>query len=396
MFVHQQSSRDGLVNSLIFPFKRDVMSATKLRLNLNHLVQNYQLFIEAAKADGEGASSSEIAAVVKADAYGLGVGPVAQALDKAGCSTFFVAHGFEGKALRAYLSDAKIYVFHGCLRGEEELFKHNRLIPVLHSLEGVKRWGKFAESSSYGDCALQVDTGMNRLGVRADEFQALSADPSLSEGIKVHLIMSHLACADEQANPKNKEQLDLFTELMEERPDWLADASLSLANSAGTLLGRTFQFDVCRVGIGLYGGNPFSDQANPCRPVVSVETPILQLSDIKMGESVSYGATWTALNPSRIATIGVGYADGYLRLAGEGGVVAIGAYKAPIIGRVTMDLIMLDVTDIPEDQIQVGTMVELMGEQVTVDEIAEHARTIGYEVLTSLGQRYQRDYIFDH
>lgn len=372
------------------------MSATKLRLNLNHLVQNYQLFVEAAKADGERSSSSEIAAVVKADAYGLGVGPVAKTLEAAGCSTFFVAHGFEGEALRAHLADVKIYVFHGCLEGEEELFKLNRLIPVLHSVDGVKRWVKFAESSSYGDCALQVDTGMNRLGVSADEFQALCDDPTLSERIKVHLIMSHLACADEQANPKNKEQLEMFTELMKGRSDWLADASLSLANSAGTLLGHAFQFDVCRVGIGLYGGNPFSGQANPCRSVVSVETPILQLSEINKGESVSYGATWTASKPSRIATIGVGYADGYLRLAGEGGVVAIGAHRAPIIGRVTMDLIMIDVTDIPEDQIKVGTMVELMGEQITVDEIAEHGRTISYEVLTSLGQRYQRDYILGH
>lgn len=371
------------------------MSATKLRINLNHLVQNYQLFVEAAKADGE-RSSSEISAVVKADAYGLGVGPVVQALDKAGCSTFFVAHGFEGDALRAHLPDAKIYVFHGCIKGEEERFKLNRLIPVLHSLEGLKRWVEFAESSAYGDCALQVDTGMNRLGFRADEFQTVCDDPSLREGIKVHLLMSHLACADEEENSKNNEQLELFTELMAARPDWLADASLSLANSAGTLMGSEFQFDVCRVGIGLYGGNPFSSQANVCRAVVSVETPILQLSDIEQGESVSYGATWVAARPSRIATIGVGYADGYLRLAGEDGAVAIGEYRAPIIGRVTMDLIMIDVTDIPADKIEVGSLVELMGEEITVDEVAEHGQTISYEVLTSLGQRYQRDYIFDH
>lgn len=372
------------------------MSATKLRIDLNHLVQNYQLFVEAVHVDGEGGAPSEIAAVVKADAYGLGVGPVAKALAAAGCTTFFVAHGFEGYALRAHLPDVKIYVFHGCLEGEEERFKLNCLIPVLHSLEGVKRWVKFALSSSYRDCALQVDTGMNRLGFRANEFRKLCDDPALSEGINVQLIMSHLACADEQTHIKNEEQLELFTELMKERPDWLVDASLSLANSAGTLLGGAYQFDVCRVGIGLYGGNPFRDQANSCRPVVSVETPILQLSEINKGESVSYGATWTALKPSRIATIGVGYADGYLRLAGEGGVVAIGAHRAPIIGRVTMDLIMVDVTDIPEDHIRVGTLVELMGQQISVDEIAEHGETISYEVLTSLGHRYQRDYIFDH
>ena len=369
------------------------MSTTKLTINLNHLVQNYELFLRAVQTSGEGASLCEIAAVVKADAYGLGVGPVAQALSRSGCKTYFVAHGFEGVALRAVVPDAKIYVFHGALPGEEELFKHNRLIPVLHSFEGLKRWGRFAASSSYGDCALQVDTGMNRLGFRAGEFRSLCDDPSLGEGINVHLILSHLACADEITNPKNEEQLDLFKKLMAARPDWLAGASLSLANSAGTLLGSEFHFDVCRVGIGIYGGNAFSDRQNPCKPVVSVETPVLQLADIKAGESVSYGATWVAPEPSRIATIGVGYADGYLRLAGEGGVVAIGEYKAPIIGRVTMDLIMIDVTDIPEGQIEVGTLVELLGEQITVDEVAACGQTIGYEVLTSLGRRYQRDYV---
>lgn len=382
------------------------MSATNLRINLGRIRENYQMFVDATKRGPS--SSSEVAAVVKADAYGLGVGPVAETLCKVGCETYFVAHGFEGQALRSFAPKAKIYVFHGALPGEEAIFQENRLIPVVHSFSTLERWQRFAKQSGYCDVALQVDTGMNRLGFQSREFKLLCRDEHFLEGLDIHLIMSHLACGDESENIKNKEQLDLFNELMNNRPSWLSHVPLSLANSAGTLLGADYHFDVCRVGIGLYGGNPFSGQANPCSSVVTVETPILQISEIEAGESVSYGGCWVARHPSRIATVGVGYADGYLRATGYKengykesgykesdceGSVAIAGQLAPIVGRVTMDLIMIDVTELPTDVVQVGSLVEMMGETVLIDQVADHAQTIGYEILTSLGHRYKRDYI---
>ncbi len=382
------------------------MSATNLRINLGRIRENYQMFVDATKRGPS--SSSEVAAVVKADAYGLGVGPVAETLCKVGCETYFVAHGFEGQALRSFAPQAKIYVFHGALPSEEVLFQENRLVPVVHSFSTLERWRSFAKQSGYCDVALQVDTGMNRLGFQSQEFRLLCGDEHFLDGLDIHLIMSHLACGDEIENIKNKQQLDLFNELMTNRPPWLSDVPLSLANSAGTLLGSDYHFDLCRVGIGLYGGNPFSGQANPCSPVVTVETPILQISEIESGESVSYGGCWVARHPSRIATVGVGYADGYLRATGYKengykesgykesgceGAVAIDGQLAPIVGRVTMDLIMIDVTELPTDVVQVGSLVEMMGETVLIDQVADHAQTIGYEILTSLGHRYKRDYI---
>lgn len=371
------------------------MSATNLRINLERITENYQMFVDATKM---GPTSSEVGAVVKADAYGLGVGPVAETLSKAGCATYFVAHGFEGQALRSFAPHAKIYVFHGALPSEEVLFQENRLVPVVHSFSTLERWRSFAKQSGYCDVALQVDTGMNRLGFQSQEFRLLCSDEHFLDGLDIHLIMSHLACGDEIENIKNKQQLDLFNELMTNRPPWLSDVPLSIANSAGTLLGTDYHFDLCRVGIGLYGGNPFSGQANPCSPVVTVETPILQISEIEAGESVSYGGCWVATRRSRIATVGVGYADGYLRATGYKesgceGAVAIDGQLAPIVGRVTMDLIMIDVTELPTDVVQVGSLVEMMGETVLIDQVADHAQTIGYEILTSLGHRYKRDYI---
>ncbi len=366
------------------------MSATNLRISLERIAENYQMFVDATKSGSF--SSSEVAAVVKADAYGLGVEPIAQTLSKVGCKTYFVAHGFEGRELRAFAPEAKIYVFHGALPNEEELFREYGLIPVVHSFSSLERWRAFSQASGYSDLALQVDTGMNRLGFQPDEFLRLMEDDLLLEGLDIHLIMSHLACGDEVENIKNKKQLGLFKDLMAQRPSWLSHVPLSLANSAGTLLEADYQFDVCRVGIGLYGGNPFSGRANPCSPVVTVETPILQISEIEMGESVSYGGRWTAPRLSRIATVGVGYADGYLRAAGGQGTVAIDGRRVPIVGRITMDLIMIDVTDLSTEAVQVGSLVEMMGETILIDQIADNAETIGYEILTSLGRRYRREY----
>lgn len=362
------------------------MAGAYLTIDLKRLVENYDLFRRAAPG-------AETGAVVKADAYGLGALEVGPALWSAGCRRFFVAHGSEGAALRSVLPQAEIFVFHGALLGEEADFMAARLVPVLSSPEQLARWAGFAASSGYRDCALQVDTGMNRLGFGAREFSALCSSPEILNGLDVRLVMSHLVSADEREAPLNPQQLAAFKEMMEARPEVIGRVPLSFANSAGVLLGAHYQFDLTRVGIGLYGGNPFSGVENPVQAVVKLEADILQVREIAAGETVSYGATFKATRPSRIATIGVGYADGYLRQGGGAAYVMMKGQKAPVVGRVTMDLIMIDVTDVPVAACQPGAMVELLNDELTVDDMAEWSGTIGYEVLTALGGRYERRYI---
>lgn len=370
------------------------MIRTCLRIDLGCVADNFSFFRDVVHVERPANQEQccEIAGVVKADAYGLGSDEIGRRLWDAGCRTFFVAHGFEGSQLRAVLPDAVIYVFHGALKGEEDQFLQDRLIPVVHSFASLERWAAFAARTGYNDVALQIDTGMNRLGFRPDEFKRLCLDPKVLEQLNVKLFLSHLACADDAGNPKNILQLDLFKELMNERPDCIAAVPLSLANSAGTLLGTDFHFDICRVGIGLYGGNPSIGKDNPCLSVVTIETEVLQINEISAGETVSYGGVWQADQVSRVATVGVGYADGFLRAGGNNGYVAIGDYKVPIVGRVTMDLLMVDITELPDGLVEVGSQVQLIGDHVPIDEVAANAGTIGYEILTALGQRYKREY----
>lgn len=362
------------------------MVGSCLTINLEALCENWRLLDAAARG-------AETAAVVKADAYGLGMEPVACALAKAGVKSFFVAQGQEGAMLREYLGDVRIFVFNGALAGEETLFQDCQLIPVLNSLEDCQRWGQFASQSGYKAAALHVDTGMNRLGLSGADFHRLCNDATLFEALDIQLMMSHLVAGDDQSSSLNLKQLTNFRALMGMRTDALSHIPLSLANSAGVLLGWDYHFDVTRVGIGLYGGKPTSHRENPMKPVVKLEAPILQSRQIKQGETVSYGATWKAVKDSKLVTIAVGYADGLLRGASPGGMVAINGQKAPIVGRVTMDLIVADVTDIEADTIKPGQMVEVIGDTILVDELAEAVGTISYEILTSLGARYERRYV---
>lgn len=366
------------------------MAGATLKIDLGRVIWNWRYFVRACEKSGR---PCNVGAVVKADAYGLGAAPVARALYGAGCSQFFVAHGFEGALLRDEVGDAPIFVFHGALAGEEELFLTHKLTPVLNNLEALQCWTDFARKTGYSSAALQVDTGMKRLGFSGDEFRRICMEGELTEELDLRLIMSHLACADDPTHDMNLAQTRLFDELMALRSGSLAEVPLSLANSGGCLLGADFQYDICRVGIGLYGGNPFQGTSNPLRDVVCLEAEILQINDVAVGESVSYGADWCATKPSRIATLGVGYADGYLRSFGERGFVTIGHYEAPVVGRVTMDLMMVDVSDIPAGEIQPGDMVALIDGQQRIDEVASRAQTISYEVLTCLGRRYERTYI---
>lgn len=320
----------------------------------------------------------EVAAVVKADAYGLGAVAVARGLHAAGCAHFFVAHPSEGEELRDALGDAPmIAVLDGFAPGT-----HPRLTPVLNSLADVR-----AHAAVGGPVILHVDTGMARLGLDAAELEALVADPAPLARLDLRFIMTHLACADEPQHPLNETQRARFAAACARLPK----APCSLANSSGIFLGAAFGSDLARPGCALYGINPTPGQPNPMERVVTLEVPVLQIRNIAAGETVGYGASWRAARPTRVATCAAGYADGWLRsLSGKGFAVAKGR-RAPLIGRVSMDLTTFDVTDVPG--LAQGDTLTLLGAEQDADAAATLAGTIGYEMLTSLGSRYARRHL---
>lgn len=359
-----------------------------LTIDLDALVANYRRLRELA-------SPAECAAVVKADAYGLGLAQAAPSLARAGCKTFFVATLGEAKALRMLLPGAVIYVFAGLMPGTAGQFHQHDLRPVLNSAEEIREWASF--SASKGEklpCAVHIDSGMNRLGLSEQDVDAIAGAGDLWSAVKLALVMSHLACADEPKHPKSEAQLKAFDRLRARLPKALA----SLANSAGILLGPAYAYDLVRPGIALYGGKPHRQGSNPFQPVVHLKGRILQVRNVAAGETVGYGATRTLKHASRIAIVSVGYADGLFRSLStkdgeEGLAVYIGAHAAPILGRVSMDLITVDVTLVPENLSRRGEWVELIGPNVPAQELAARAGTIDYEVLTNLGRRAYRRYI---
>lgn len=345
------------------------MSRGLLTIDLDAVVANWR----ALNALSEG----ETAAVIKADAYGLGAETVGPALARAGAATFFVALAEEGAALRRALGPGpRIFVFAGLMPGDADLLRGADLIPLLNSA------GQVRAAQTFGaPVGVQLDSGMNRLGMEADEM-AMVADQI--GALDVRLVMSHLACADEPDHPQNAAQLSAFTSMTAHSV--FDGAPRSLAATGGSLLGADFHFDMTRPGVGLYGGLPFQD----AKPVVTLETPIIQVREVTAGEAVGYGAAYIADSPRRIATIGAGYADGLIRAISNGFVARIGDRIVPSAGRVSMDLITLDVTEAP-DAVE-GAMVRILGADQTVDDLADAAGTIGYEILTSLGPRYERRY----
>lgn len=318
----------------------------------------------------------ETAAVLKADAYGLGAGAVGPALAAAGVRSFFVALAEEGVALREAVGPGPaIYVFAGLMPGDAPLFEAADLIPCLNS---PGQAADFLRELPGRPCALQVDTGMNRLGLEPAEFDAIAGDLARLAPV---LAISHLACSDEPDHPMNASQAAAMTDFAARLPG----VRLSLAATGGTLLGAPFHFGLVRPGVGLYGGMPFAAAS----PVVSLSLPVVQVRDVAPGEAVGYSATWTAAGPARIATVSAGYADGLLRALGNGGFdLLAGDVRCPVIGRVSMDLITVDVTGLGS----VPAMLDLLGPQQGVDDLARSAGTIGYEILTSLGPRYERVY----
>ena len=334
------------------------------------------------------------AAVVKADAYGLGAAWVAPALAKAGARTFFTAQIDEALQVQAALGKtrptADIFVLNGAAAGPAEVFIEHGITPVLNSLGEVDTWASAARDAGRAlPAALHLDTGMNRLGLPAGELDALAADPSRLKGIELRYIMSHLACADEAGHPMNGAQLQAFEEARAKFPT----APASLANSSGIFLGADYHFELARPGAALYGVNPTPDRTNPMGQVVCLQGKILQVREIDAPGTVGYGATHRVPGGSRVATVAAGYADGYLRSLSNRADAWIGGRKVPVIGRVSMDLIALDVSGLAAEAVRPGGLVDLIGPHQDLDALAASAGTIGYEILTSLGARYHRVYL---
>ena len=360
----------------------DSAGAAVLTVNLAAIAANYRSLRQRV---GERVTLS---AVVKANAYGLGVAQVAPALAKAGCSLFFVATLDEGLALRQTLRGSRIAVLEGLLPGSAPAFTRAKLIPVLNQLSQLVAWRKAARGGKTPPAILHLDTGMSRLGLSQRDLAKLVADRDLLHGVELAAIMSHLACADEPAHPKNPAQLAALHAALALLPP----APASLASSSGIFLGPDYHLDIARPGAALYGINPILGKSNPMKSVVSLQAKILQVRDVDTGETVGYGATHRMNRPSRVATIGVGYADGWLRSASDRGSAGIAGKRVPVVGRISMDLMTLDVTGINPRLARPGATVDLLDENYGIDDAADAAKTIGYELMTLLGRRYRRRY----
>ena len=355
----------------------------RLTVDLDALAANHALLRRMA-------GGAEVAPVVKADGYGLGSGPVARRLWADGAKSFFVARVEEGEALRAQLGpgrDARILVFDGCPAGAAQRLVQAGLVPVLNSPAQVEAFAAFVRPRGGAPCALHIDTGMHRLGLTPEELEALASATDRMAGLKVDLLISHLACADQEEARMNAQQAGRFKAARALMPDVPA----SLANTAGVFLGAAFHLDMVRPGVGLYGGGPFGAPHPKLEPVATLEAPILQVRAVAEGETVGYGAAFTAGRACRIAIVAAGYADGVLRSsAGQGRAWLAGGYRK-ILGRVSMDLMAIDVTGC--EDARPGTLVELLGANVRLDEAAAAAGTVSYEVLTRLGHRAERVYV---
>lgn len=336
------------------------------------------------------------AAVVKADAYGTGIEMASKALHSAGARFFFVATPDEGMAVRAAVPDAHIFVLWGLYPGAANLYIRQNLMPVLSSMSQLEEWlEKCLERNEAYPAGLHFDTGINRTGFRLSEASVVR-ERLERLGYAPQMVMSHLACADQPNHEKNRTQLALFGSVMAQFPGIPA----SLANSAGLMTGRDYHFQMVRPGIALYGGRAMAGRKNPMAPVVSLHVPILQVTEGRTGETVGYGAAYSLNRNSKLAILGYGYADGYFRSLGgvnqrPGGKVFIRGKLCPVIGKISMDLTVVDITELGSDLPMPGEGAEVLGPNISVDDQGDWGGTIGYEFLTSLKGRYTRNYIGD-
>jgi alanine racemase len=372
--------------SLLSPETNEATAPGVLTVDLDAIVANWRKLEKTSVP-------AECAGVIKADAYGCGAGPVARALAGAGCKTFFVATLDEARAARAALPSATIYVLSGFFQNSGDGFAGIDAKPVIGDLNELAEWDVFCRRSGWaGGAAIHIDTGMNRLGLTVADAQGII--PRINAGDHgITLVMSHLACAENLHHSLNAKQLATFREIAH----LFSGVPATLSNSSGVFLGPQFQFDMVRPGAALYGVNPTPEADNPMQPVVELKARILQIRNVEKGESVGYGGTWTARRPTKLAIVSAGYADGYFRAGGSndgtrGADVVVAGKRCPVAGRISMDLMAIDITDLAHNAARRGHMVTLIGEGITVDELAHHFGTIGYEVLTSLGPRYARLY----
>ncbi len=357
-----------------------------LTVNLDAIVANWRKLEKTAVP-------AECAGVVKANAYGCGTEPVTRALAAAGCKTFFVATLDEASTVRAAAPGAVIYVLDGFFQNSGDAYPRIDCRPVIGDLNELAEWDVFCRRSGWnGGAAIHIDTGMQRLGLTSAEAQGII--PRINAGDHgITLVMSHLVSAEQLNSPFNAKQLATFREIA----SLFSGVPASLSNSSGVFLGAQFQFDMVRPGAALYGVNPTPEADNPMQPVVELKARIVQIRNVDRGETVGYGGTWTARRPTKLAIVSAGYADGYFRAASandgtRGAEVVVAGKRCPVAGRISMDLMAVDVTDLPANGARRGHMATLLGEGITVDELAHHFGTIGYEVLTSLGSRYARLY----
>jgi alanine racemase len=355
-----------------------------LTVDLDAIRANWRLLAERVGA-------ATCAGVMKADAYGLGMDRVAPALAREGCRVFFTAHLDEAVRLRALVPlDSTIYVLHGGMPGTAADFVQHNLIPVLNDPAQIAEWRACARKlDRVLPAAIQFDTGMSRMGLAPADVDRLCADPQAFDGIRPVLVMSHLACADEPSHALNEHQRERFALLRARFPG----VPGSLANSSAIFLDAGYHHDLVRPGAALYGINPHRGHPNPLRQPVQLHARIVQVRDIEAGGIVGYGARYVAAKPTRIATISIGYADGWLRALTNRGRAFIDGAEAPIAGTVSMDSITLDVSSIDPALLAPGREVELLGPHQTIDRVAHDAGTIGYEVLTRLGSRFERRYL---
>lgn len=345
------------------------MATASLTIDLNAIAANWRALDKAS------ASGVQTAAVVKADAYGLGVARVARTLAQAGARRFFVAVTEEGATLRQALGPGpQICILSGHMAGDTDMIHDLDLTPMLNSVDQITRHLESLPGHAFG---VQLDTGMNRLGMEETEWEAVA--PFVLEA-GPEILMSHLACADDPDHPLNEVQLANFHAMTDG-----TGVPRSFAATGGILLGPRYHFDLTRPGVGLYGGSPYE----AARPVVTLSLPVIQTRDVAVGEAVGYSCTWVAEQPSVVATVAAGYADGLSRVLSNNAVLWDGDTPCPLIGRVSMDLITVDVTHLA----RVPRSLDIIGPYQGVDDLAAAAGTIGYNILTALGPRYARRYV---